>query len=478
LEKSIRTLFDVEGLIPKEEVRGEIPTSREIYADVTRIAWPSVLEMVTMSMIGFIDTLLVSTLGEAAIAAVGLAGQPRMLMMSLFFALNIGVTAIVARRKGENRRTDANQTLRNAIMLVALMSVLVMALGLSISTPLMWFAGAKPDTVELSRIYFEVTLWFLPVNTLTVCICAAQRGVGNTRITLYVNIVSNLVDLLFSYLLIGGHLGFPRLGVAGAALGTGIGFVVGFVMSLTTVFGRRNNTDFFRLSRKDDWRPKTRIIREIANVGSGAVLEQAAMRIGFFAYAVIVAGLGTAVFAAHQICLQFLHLSFTFGDGIGVAGTSLVGQSLGRKRPDMAKLYGLASQRIALLVALVLGTNIVIFRHVLVGWFTDDAYVSQLAAQVMLMVAIFQPFQTSSVVISGALRGAGDTRFVALVMILCVALIRPLLSLLAIYLLKEVFGLPEIALMGAWAASIVDMIVRVTCVYRRFNGGKWYGIKV
>jgi putative MATE family efflux protein len=478
LDKSIRALFDVRRLIPCGEALGEIPENRQIYLDVIRIAWPSVIEMVTMSMIGFIDTWLVSSLGEKAIAAVGLVSQPRMLLMALFYALNVGVIAIVARRKGEDRQADANATLRNAMMMIAGLSFIMMALGLTFSTFLMNLAGAQSDTLVDSRTYFEITTWFLPVNTLTICICAAQRGVGNTRLTLSVNIVSNLVDLLFSYLLINGYGGLPRLGVAGAAWGTGVGFAAGLVMSMATVFGRHHGAGFFHLSFRDDWRPNFKILKEITDVGGGAVAEQAALRVGFFTYAAIVANLGTAVFAAHQICAQFQNLSFTFGDGIGVAGTSLVGQSLGRKRSDMAKLYGIASQRMALVVALVMATSIVIFRHQLVGIFSDDAYIAGLAAKVMLLLAIFQPFQTSSVVVSGALRGAGDTRFVARVMLLCVGLMRPLLALLAVFVLSNVFGRPEIALLGAWAAAIIDMATRVTLVYRRFSGGKWCDIKV
>ncbi len=478
MHRPIRALFDVRRLIPCGEDLGEIPENRQIYRDVIRIAWPSVIEMVTMSMIGFIDTWLVSSLSEEAIAAVGLVGQPRMLLMALFYALNVGVIAIVARRKGEGRQADANATLRNAMMMIAVLSFGVMALGLTFSTFLMNLAGAQADTLADSRKYFEITTWFLPVNTLTICICAAQRGVGNTRLTLSVNIVSNLVDLLFSYLLINGYGGMPRLGVAGAAWGTGVGFVAGLGMAMATVFGRHHGAGFFHLRLRDDWRPNFKILKEITGVGGGAVLEQMVLRFGFFSYAVIVANLGTAVFAAHQICAQFQNLSFTFGDGIGVAGTSLVGQSLGRKRPDMAKLYGIASQRMAMTVALVLATSIVIFRHQLVGIFSDDPYITGLASSVMLLLAIFQPFQTSSVVVSGALRGAGDTMYVAGVMMLCVGLMRPLLALLAVFLLKNVFGLPEIALMGAWAAAIIDMATRVTLVYRRFSGGKWCNIKV
>jgi putative MATE family efflux protein len=478
LTKGLSALYETGRMLKPGEALGEIPATRDIYKNIYHIALPSVTEMVLMSLIGSVDTMMVGTLGPEAIAAVGLVGQPRMLLLSIFFALNIGVTAIVARRKGEGRPDEANRTMRNALMLVTGLAIIMATLGLVFSEKLMYFAGAESDTIQGAKTYFDILAYFLPVNALTLCICAAQRGTGNTRITMNVNITSNLVNVAFNYLLIGGNFGFPRLGIAGAAIATGIGFAVGLIMSVITVYDHRRNTGFLRLSRHDDWRLDGETVKGIFRVGGNAMLEQLALRFGFFVYALIVARLGTMVFAAHQICMQFLNISFNFGDGIGAAGTSLVGQSLGQGRPDMAKLYGKASQRLALTAAFILAGLILIFRAPMVGWFTDDAEVLALSVQVMLMVAIFQPFQTSSVVISGALRGAGDTAYVAAVMMLCVAVIRPTLALAAVYALKEVFGRGDIALMGAWAASIIDMIIRLTLVYRRFNGGKWHAIKV
>ncbi len=284
--------------------------------------------------------------------------------------------------------------------------------------------------------------------------------------------------MLFNYLLIGGNWGFPRMEVAGAALATGIGFVVGFIMCLVTIINSRKHVGFLYLSRHDNWRPDQETIIGIVKVGGNAVLEQVALRVGFFAYAKIVAGLGTMVFAAHQIGMQFLNISFSFGDGIGVAGTALVGQMLGQKRPDKAVIYGKVSQRMAFVVAICIAAMVVVFRYPLVELFTKDDQVIALSAQVMLMVALFQPFQTSSVVISGCLRGAGDTKYVAYVMMLCVAVLRPVLSLLAIYVIQNWLHMPEWALLGCWGASIIDMSIRLTAVYKRFNSGQWHNIVV
>lgn len=467
----IGNFFSVEKMLPEQKRVGEIPDTKKAYNDVISIALPSVIEMMLMSLVGSVDTMMIGSLGPAAIAAVGLTGQPRMLMLSLFFALNIGVTAIVARRKGEDRQGKANEALRNALVLIVFLSGAVMAVVLPLTRPLMWLAGAQTDTIDMAASYFLIISSVLPLNALTMCINAAQRGIGNTRITLYVNVISNVVNIILNFLLIEGRFGFPRLEVAGAAIATAIGFAAGFGVSLYSVASRKGLGRFLHISQHDNWRLRKESITAIAKIGGNAMLEQGALRVGFFVYARLVADLGTIPFAAHQVCMQFMNISFSYGDGVGVAGTSLVGQMLGQKRPDLAMIYGKVAQRMALVGAIVILSIIIIFRHPLVTLFTNDVDVIALSVQVMLLVAVFQPMQTSSVVISGALRGAGDTKFVAGIMLVCVTIIRPLLTLFGIH----VIGL---GLVGAWSASLIDMAIRLTAVYRRYNSGKWFDIKV
>lgn len=466
-----RRLFSVSSMLGKRERHGELPGSREMYMNLLHLAWPSVVEMVLMSLVGSVDTIMVAVLGTAALASVGIPSQPRMLMLTLFFALNVGVTAVVSRRHGEGRREDANHTLRNALILISFFSVFIMFFAIRFSRPLMTLAGAQADTIDGADVYFRIMMLGLPLNTMTMCINAAQRGIGNTRTTLLVNLSSNIVNIVLNYLLVTGRFGFPRMEIRGIAIASVIGFAVGFVFCILSVALPRTEKNFLHLSFRDDWRLKKEILKPVIIVGNSAALEQIFIRIGFFVYARIVAGLGTAAFAAHQIVMQFTSLSFTFGDGIGVAGTALVGQMLGKKRPDLAFLYGRASQRVALVTSAVLFFFFFGFRYQLAGLFTQEQAVLQMAADALIIVAIFQPFQTSAVVTSGCLRGAGDTKFVAVVMMLCVCLIRPGLSYIAVNYF-------HLGLIGTWSSSLVDMIIRMTAVYIRFSGNKWSKIKV
>ncbi len=478
MKRLLHRIYSTEHMVADNHIQGELPSTKEAYSDVLRIALPSVVEMVAVSLMASIDTAMVGTIGKSAIAAVGLTTQPRMLMLSIFFALNIGVTAIVARRKGQEKYAEANRTLRNALVMILGLTAVMMVLALSFSKPLIQLVSGEKilqSTIAQADIYFRILAWALPFNALTMCINAAQRGVGNTRTTMYVNIASNLVNVAFNYVLINGHLGFPKLGVKGAAIATAIGFGVGLVLSLISIMGHSKNNGFLRLKLTDDWRLHKETVKAVTKVGGNAMIEQVALRVGFLTYAMIIARqLGEDSFAAHQVCQQVLNITFTFGDGIGVASTSLVGQNLGRERPDLSMMYGKIAQRIALTVSTVLLFIIIVFRAPIVGFFIDgtkDLNVFNLAVQVMFVVAIFQPFQTSSVVISGCLRGAGDNRYVALVMLICVVLIRPICTLLAINVL-------QIGLVGAWLSSLIDMFIRLGLVYRRFASGKWFALKV
>ncbi|NLD51479.1 MAG: MATE family efflux transporter, partial [Clostridiales bacterium] len=213
----IKRFFSAESLVSKEHRIGPLPDDRSAYQEVSRIALPAVAEMVLVSLISSADTIMVGTLGKNAIAGVSLPTQPRMIMLAVFFALNVGVTAIVARRKGEERREAANATLRNAIMLVLALSLVIMVTVVLLAEPLMRLAGGNTNTpddaivLHDAIVYFKIMAFGLPVTAISMCINAAMRGVGNTKLTMRVNVISNLVNIFFNYLLIGGRLGFPRL---------------------------------------------------------------------------------------------------------------------------------------------------------------------------------------------------------------------------------------------------------------------------
>jgi Na+-driven multidrug efflux pump len=169
--------------------------------------------------------------------------------------------------------------------------------------------------------------------------------------------------------------------------------------------------------------------------------------------------------------MQLMNLSFTFADGIAAASTSLVGQNLGKKRPDLSIMYGKIGQRFALLISLCLCAMSILNRFAFPALFSKEASTVAAAAEVIFILGLIQPVQTTQIVMAGSLRGAGDTRFVAITMLLTATLLRPTVSLLFIYGFG--WGLP-----GAWYSIIVDQLIRLVLLYSRFSRGKWISIKV
>ena len=216
----IKELYQPRFLLRKQKLLGEVPSAKEAYGRMFKMAFPSTVEALLGGLTSFVDTLMVSSLGISSVTAVGITTQPRMIILMLFMALNTGVTALVARRKGENDAKKANQILMQALLICFILAIIMTAVGLFTAKPLLRFAGAGDDFIDDAVMYYNIVTAGTVFSVLTMTINAAQRGAGNTKIAMTTNIASNVVNVIFNFLLIGGRLGFPALGVKGAAIAT------------------------------------------------------------------------------------------------------------------------------------------------------------------------------------------------------------------------------------------------------------------
>lgn len=464
----LKKFFSSEYMVKPENRMGIIPPTREVYKTAIDIAWPSALEAVLVQLISSVDLIMVGGLGPVAIAAVGLTNQPKFILLAIILSLNIGVTAVVARRRGEEDVEGANRTLRQSIMICGVLAFMLSILGYSYARPLLIFAGAQSDVIDSSVIYFRIICIGNFFTSMSLTINAAQRGVGNTKISMRTNVAANVVNLVFNYLLIEGHFGFPALGVAGAAIATAFGNFVAFVMSVKSITFTQG---FLNISRKDDWKLDISTISIIFSISSSALIEQVFMRVGFFMTTKLIASLGTVAFATHQICMNILNISFAFGDGLGIASSALIGQSLGAKRSDMAIVYGKTLQRISASVGVIFIFVFYFGRRLFVSFFTSDPAIIAMGAQILIIVALTSPIQTSQVVITGCLRGAGDTKFVATTSFLSIGLVRPGATWLFCYPLG-------LGVLGAWFAFGTDQTLRLIINFTRFLKGEWTKIRV
>lgn len=456
------------------EWTGEKPDERSLYKSALSIAWPATIEGALLSIISTVDTVMVSGVNEYAIASVNLTAQPRMILLIIAQALCVGTTALIARRKGENDREGANSVLGQSMILITVIGVLISLLGYFFAEPIMNVAGADADTRRMSVEYFRVIAAGLLFNCWSLCLCAAMRAIGNTRITMVTNITANLVNVFLNYCLIGGHLGFPALGVRGAAIATVSGTAVSCLIAFLFAT-RRNGYIRFRLK---GIRFEKRTMSGLVRVGSSSMAESAALRVGFFINTRMIADIGADALTAYTIVQQVTSLSFTIGDGIATAGATLVGQSLGARRKDTAMAYVKVVRKISMLASFLLMIFIFFARHALAGIFTQKADIILGAGWAFTVVIFGIMSQNGRVVFSGCLRGAGDVRYVAMCSLISVTLIRPILTYVLCYPLNRALPTLMFPFTGPWIAFVIDAYVREYLLYRRIRKGTFLNIKL
>ncbi len=455
-------------MLGRAERLGELESTATVYKSFILVAWPAMAESLLTALTGFVDTAMVGTLGDAAITAVGITNQPRLLFWAMFSTLNLGVLAVVARKKGAGDREGANVTLHKALLICAVLAAVIFTASSIFAEPLLIFAGAGTDVLAESVEYYRIIMAGLCIYSFALCINAAQRGSSNTRIAFFSSFSLNVVNVVFNYLLIGGNFGFPALGVKGAAYATFLGNIAGLVVALVSLFRRDG---YLRFSIKKFFARSERCLYMIWQVSSGAAVEQMLVRVGFFTFAKIVAELGTESFAAHQIGMNIVALSFACGDGLGVAASALVGQNLGKQRPDLSIIYGKAGQRLGFLFSAILFFVFSVFPTQIIGVFTDTPRVVELARGIMIFISLTSITQISQVIFSGCLRGAGDTKFMAVASFFSIVLVRPILC----YVFCFVCGFDVV---GAWIALFIDQSTRCLFSSVRFIRGKWTKIKL
>ena len=454
---------------------GDAEPLGSMYKKVLQIAWPAALEGLLLTLMNSFDTMMVGKLGPAAITSVGLCAQPRMIILLVAQAICTGTMAVIARRKGEGRQDAANSCLRQSLLLVTFIGILMTVLGVALANPLLRLAGGTEETLPDAVIYFQViSLAFIP-NCWAICICSAMRGIGKTRITMVVNVSANLVNIFLNYCLISGHLGFPALGVKGAAIATAIGTCVSSVIAIVVVMRK---SGYLSLRPFKGFRFDKSTLGSIIKVGSGTILESVCMRIGFLLNGKLIAGVGTAAFAASQIVGQVSSLTFCLGDGVSSACTSLVGQSLGANTKKKAMAYVRVGERISIFMSIAIMLFAFFGRNWLPTLFTDDRLVIYGCA-VSFIVLLFGIYpQNMRVMLAGCLRGAGDVRYVAFVSLISVAILRPLLTFICCYPLNKAFPAAQFAFTGPWISFVIDALVRWILLHIRVNKGQWVNIRL
>ena len=465
-------------LIPPESSTDALPASeavgasqsfrRAIRSRVINLAWPVFAELSLQTITQVVDMAMVGHLGAAAIAAIGLSMQPLWLVMSIFMGLSVGTTALVARLVGANNHEEAGHIAKQSLLVSLFISLIVGVAAFIAAPQIIRLMGAEADALPLGISYMRYLVpgyvFMLPAMVAT----AALRGAGDTRTPMVINLFVNILNVLANYTLIFGHFGFPAMGVDGAGLATTIARIVGAV-ALVAVLASGRKVIGIPPGRILQFDPE--VLKRIVGVGLPATIERVAMSLGMLFYVRTVASLGTVVYAAHVLATNAESLSYMPGIAISTAAATLVGQGLGAKDPEAAEASGWESCKLGALVMGIMGVVFFLFPEAILGIYTDDPEIISLGVVALRVVAFIQIPEAIGFILSGSLRGAGDTRGVFYVTAIGAWAIRLLLAY--IFVIHLHWGL-----LGAWLAMAADWIFRSAMFLARFKGGTWKEIDI
>ena len=446
----------------------ELPSRRQLASTVLKLAWPAAVEALFLGLVDLVDTKMVSELGITAVAAVGLTSQPKRLLLMFILAINVAATAVISQLMGRKDQEGANRAMHQFLILSAIASAVLYSAGFILAEPFMYLCGAEADTVGMATTYFRILVVGQFIQALGLTINACQRGVGDTKTAMVTNVSANVVNVVFNYLLIYGKFGFPRLEVAGAALATSLGSVSAFLIALYTVTWKKGSK--LRL-KWGQWKLEREFLHTIRPITTNAFGEQFFQRMGMLVYVLIVAKLGTVAFGTYQICMNITNFECYTYDGFAIAATALVGRSVGAENHELARRYAKWSVWLAYATAVAIGLPTILLRYQIMALFDGDPLVVSAGGASLIIVGIGGLICAGASTYAGALRGAGDTKSVAVWTLWSTTILRPIIS----WILCWGLGLE---LTGVWLGFLAGHVTRWIALKIHFDRGSWKGMAV
>ena len=439
----------------------------DISRTILKMAWPVVIERLSISVLSAVDAVLVGHyVGANGLAAVGIGALMFWIPLSGALAVDVGSTAVVARDIGAGDHTRVQTALHTAVIAALVWGLICTAVVFALAPQLMRAMGAEPEVVPLGVEYLRAGSLGFPMLMALYAVSGSLRGMGNTWMPMVILVIVNLVNAAVTFVLISGDV--ADLGVLASGIGYATASTTGGVLALMLAASgaapvRMNVGRLLHVGRDS--------FRRLASIGLPVGLEEAQFMLAFLVYTRIVARLGTEQLAAHSLALRSLEIAILPGFALATASTALVGRYLGAGMPDVAEAVAKRARAFAFFTLCVLGVLQFIFAPYIVRIFVDDPAVVSTGAKLLRVFAFALPAMGIHSSTSGALRGAGDVRFVLGTFTLTAWGIRVPIAAFMVIVLG--LGAPF-----AWTAAVVENWVRAVLVTRRFMQGKWKNMRV
>lgn len=432
------------------------------------LAVPVIMGMLGHTFVQLADNIMVGQLGTAELAAVSLGNSFVFVAMSLGIGFSTAITPLVAEADAAGKKEDGKSALKHGLLLCTILGLLLFGV-IMLAKPVMYLMKQPPEVVELALPYLDLVALSLVPLIIFQAFKQFSEGLSQTKYPMYATIIANVVNITLNYLLIFGNLGFPKMGIVGAAIGTLASRVIMVLFIWLLLRSKKKFHDYvtgFNFAKLED-----KVMSKIINLGFPSALQMF-FEVGIFTSAVWLSGvLGKNHQAANQIALNLSSMTFMVGMGLGVAAMIRVGNQKGLSDFKSLRRIAISIFFLTFLLEIVFAAIFFIFNQWLptiylnvddVANQVDNMEVISIAAQLLVVAAIFQISDGLQVVILGALRGLQDVKVPTFITFVAYWMIGfPTSYYLSLY--------TEFKSTGIWIGLLAGLTASAILLYIRFN---------
>lgn len=370
---------------------------------IIELALPATIENLLQTLVGFVDTLMVAKIGLAAVTAVGVANSILNVYLAVFIALSVGTSSLIAQKLGSLKKEDARIIARQSTVIACGMGLLFAVGTLLFGKQMLQMMGATNNVLDYSLQFFYVVGGASIFIALMTVFGSILRATGDTKTPMKVSIIINVLNIILNYVFIFGFAPIPALGVVGTAIGTTLSRFIGTILLYKKIQLSEVHFSIRSLANKSNYRP-------LIELSIPATLERMVMRIGQVVYFGLIVGIGSVTFAAHSIAGNIESFTYMPAYGLATAATTLVGMSIGSKNFEDVKEYAYQSTKIGVAVLSICGVGLFLGAPFYAQLFTTSPEAIDQVVIALRIDAFIQPALATSLILTGALQGMGDTK--------------------------------------------------------------------
>ncbi len=442
-----------------EKLRGgQSMSRREKIKLALFLGLPAMLAQLGTIVMEYIDAGMVGRLGSEQAASIGLVATSTWIFGGFCFANASGFSVQVSQLIGSRNYAKAREVMRKGFVSVLIFSLLLAFLGLVISPFLPYWLGGDESICADASAYFAIFCAFLPIMQFAVISCSMLQASGNMKIPSIVEVSACILDVALNYLFIY----VLDMGVKGAAIGTGLATMITHAFAIWYLFVVCPELNI--LQDSSSWIPDREHLKAAFGISGPMWLQNIITRGAYVMSTVIVAPLGTIAIAANSFAITAESFCYMPGYGLSDAATSLVGQSLGARRKDLARQFAYISTGLAAAMMTAAGILMYIFAPQMMGLLTNDPEVIALGVKVLRIEAFAETLYAVSIIGYGSCVGAGDT---------LVPMVMNFASMWVVRIGLALILTPKIGLAGYWIAMCIELNVRGIIFFLRIRGKRW-----